>query len=44
MHGDELGDFMFVLNLDAAGGAGKKDIAFYAFPELEPPPEKGRRR
>ena len=43
MHENELEDFMFVLNLDA-GGAGKKDITFNAFPELDPPLEKGRRR
>jgi len=44
MHEDEFEDFRFVLNLDAAGGAGKKDITFNDFPELEPSLEKGRRR
>ena len=44
MHENEFEDFRFVLNLDAAGGAGKKDITFNDFPELEPSLEKGRRR
>ncbi len=36
MHEDELDDCRFMLNLDAAGGTGKKGVIFNDFPELEP--------
>jgi len=35
MHGDELDDLRFMLNLDAAGGEGKKGVIFNDCPELE---------
>jgi Iap family predicted aminopeptidase len=36
MHGDEMADLRFMLNLDAAGGQGKKGVIFNDCPELEP--------
>jgi len=36
MHGDELDDLRFMLNLDAAGGEGKKGVIFNDCPELKP--------
>jgi len=36
MHGDEMDDLRFMLNLDAAGGEGKKGVIFNDCPELEP--------
>ena len=35
-HEAELDKCRFMLNLDAAGGAGKKGVVFHDFPELEP--------
>ena len=35
-HKNELPDLRFMLNLDAAGGAGRKGIVFNDLPELEP--------
>ncbi|MBC8497874.1 M28 family peptidase [Candidatus Bathyarchaeota archaeon] len=42
MHEDELGDCRFMLNLDAAGGTGRKGVTFHDYPELEPYLEKWR--
>ena len=36
VHGDEMADLRFMLNLDAAGGQGKKGVIFNDCPELEP--------
>jgi len=36
IHGDELHDLRFMLNLDAVGGEGKKGLIFNDCPELEP--------
>ena len=35
-HASEMDKCRFMLNLDSAGGAGKKGVAFHDFPELEP--------
>ena len=35
-HEDELGDCRFMLNLDSAGGAGKKGVIFTGYTELYP--------
>ena len=35
-HEEELKDCRFMLNLDAAGGAGRKGVVFHGYPELEP--------
>jgi len=35
-HGDEMADLRFMLNLDAAGGQGKKGVILNDCPELEP--------
>ena len=40
MHEDELDDCRFMLNLDSAGGAGRKGVTFHDYPELEPYLEK----
>ena len=34
-HKDELADCRFILNLDMAGGPGKKGMSFHGYPELE---------
>jgi len=36
VHEDELGDCRFMLNLDSAGGPGRKGVRLHDFPELEP--------
>ncbi|MGD2200023.1 MAG: M28 family peptidase [Candidatus Bathyarchaeota archaeon] len=36
VHGDEMDDLRFMLNLDSGGRAGKKGVTFHDFPELEP--------
>jgi len=35
-HEDEMDDLRFMLNLDAAGGKGKKGVILHGHPELEP--------
>ena len=40
MHGDEMDDIRFMLNLDAGGGKWKKGIIFHGHPELEAFTEK----
>jgi hypothetical protein len=36
MHKEEMKDMRFMLNLDSAGGPGKKGVIFNGHPELEP--------
>jgi len=36
MHRDEMGDMRFMLNLDSAGGPGRKGVIFDGHPELVP--------
>ena len=35
-HEEEMGALRFMLNLDAAGGSGKKGVILHGYPELEP--------
>ncbi|MES0326544.1 MAG: M28 family peptidase, partial [Candidatus Bathyarchaeia archaeon] len=36
MHGDEMDKVRFMLNLDSAGGKGRKGVTFHDYPELDP--------